>query len=232
MKIILIPLLFLLSSCATKYLIPGNRFITPETQGGAFRGQFEVIKPSATKAQVNFRNGSVDDGVLYERLNPFGFIFANSFFENVDFVWTHTGGGNSLMGGKVQFLGTSKSAGGDGHKVSIAALFGGNEHETDSKSIEFELTGKEYLILYGYRFSPLVLTYSSFSYAEYGFEGKLRPSGLKPSFQSRSQALNAGVELNYNSLFAKLEATYQQLLTTGTKEKDNFMYGYSVGFAW
>lgn len=232
MKIILLSLLFLASSCATKYIIPGNRFITPETQGEAFRGQIEVFSASATQATVNFQQGSVDDGVLYQNVSRFGFMYSNSFFDSFDLVWTHTGGGNSLLGGKFQFIGSSKNARGDGHKMSVAALFGGNEHETDNKSIEFDLTGREFLLLYGYRFGAFILPYTSFSYATYNFEGTMKPSGLKPTYDTNSMALNMGVEFTFESVFAKFEATYQQLATTDTKDKQNFIYGYSVGFAW
>lgn len=206
--------------------------MTPETQGGAFRGQVEISQFSATKATVNFENGSVDDGVLYEEVSRTGFMFANSFFDNFDFVWSHTGGSNSLLGGKLQFVGSSKAEGGEGHKLGFAALFGGNEHETEDESVEFELTGKEFLVLYGYRFSPSILPYTSFSYSEYQFSGTLRPSNLKPEYGTKTKALNGGVEFSFENFFAKFEATYQQLQTSDTKDKQSFMYGYSVGLNW
>lgn len=237
MKPIYLLCLFLISSCATKYLIPGNRFITPESQGGAFKGQFEFQQVGATQLTVNTSEGSVDNGVLYSETARSGFLFSNSLFNQFDLVWSHTGGANSMLGGKFQFLGAPRSGKGSGHKASLGILFGGNEHETDDEAVEFELTGREYLLLYGYRLSENVFPYASFSYASYSFSGKIRSrdpdlNGLEPEFVTMSRALSGGVELSFEAFFAKLEATYQQLQTDDTKDKDRFIIGYSLGFSW
>jgi hypothetical protein len=122
--------------------------------------------------------------------------------------------------------------------VAIAGAFGGNEHETDgSNKVEFELTGQEYNIMYGYRFNEYALLYSNFSYSRYNFSGKISsniPSlnGLKPTFETTTKALYLGTELSYSSFFAKLESGYQHLVTTDTKDKGHFLYGFSVGLSW
>lgn len=237
MKLISMFSLLLLSSCATKYLLPGNRFITPESQGGIFAGQFELQQTGANLTKINTQNGTVDEGVIYENISRTGFLFSNSFFEPFDFVWSHTGGGNSMMGGKLQIIGTSRSSKGAGHKVSLAGLIGGNEHETDDKSVEFELSAKEYLILYGYRINESILPYTSLSFANHQFDGTIKApgtplNGLKPSISSKSTTLSAGAEFSLNSLLAKLEVSYQKLETEMTKEKQSLFIGYSVGFSW
>jgi hypothetical protein len=55
-----------------------------------------------------------------------------------------------MLGGKLQIMGGSRSSNSAGHKLSLALALGGNEHETDDESIEFELSGREFLVLYGY----------------------------------------------------------------------------------
>jgi hypothetical protein len=232
MKFILYIGLFLVSSCATKYIIPGNRFMTPETQGGAFRGHFEFMQASATQLAVNVKNGTVDDGVVYTDVTRSGFLFENSFFENFDAVWTHTGSSTSLLGGKFQFIGGSRTSNSAGHKMSFAALFGGNEYESDDKKVQFDLRGRELLLLYGYRLNETVLPYTSLSYATYDFDGRIKPSNLEPKFHTLSKAINTGIEITFNPFFAKLELTYQQLATDDTKDKQRFMYGYTLGFNW
>jgi hypothetical protein len=229
-------LLLLLTSCATKYLIPGNRFITPESQGDAFRGQLEFQQASATNLTIDTSQGTVDHGVLYEEVTRTGFLLSNSVFNKVDVIWSHTGGSNSLLGGKFQFMGDPRIAKSAGHKASVAALFGGNEHETDDKDLSFELTGREYLALYGYRISEAVLIYTSFSLATYNFNGKISSNnsldGMRPEYVTNSKALNGGFEFTYEAFFAKVEATYQKLETDHTKDKDRFIIGYSLGYAW
>ena len=237
MKIILYLGLFLLSSCATKYLIPGNRFITPESQGEAFRGQVEIQQAGATKLTIDTSEGTVDEGVKYDETGRTGFLLSNSLFNQFDLVWSHTGGANSMLGGKFQLMGASRTAKGAGHKVSIGFLLGGNEHESDDESVEFELSGKEYLLLYGYRINENILPYGSFSYATYNFEGEISSSnnaldGLKPKLATMSRALSGGLELAFEAFFLKLEATYQTLQTDDTKDKERFVFGTALGYSW
>lgn len=237
MRIILLSCLLFQVSCATKYLVPTNRFLTPESQGGAFRGQFEIQQTPATQLTIDTSGGNTDQGVTYDLQKRSGFLWSTSLFDQFDFYWSHTGGANSMLGGKFQFLGASRSANAVGHKMSLAAAFGGNEHETDDKTVEFTLGGQEFLLLYGYRFSPFVFPYASFSHATYSFEGKVTSpdpvlNGLEPKMESTIQSLTGGVEFSYELFFVKFETTYQQLKTTDTKDKSQFVFGYSLGLSW
>lgn len=230
--------MFFQIGCATKYLIPGNRFMTPESQGGAFNGQFEFMQTTANQLTADLSNGSVDDGVSHSVISRSGFLFSTSLLDQLDLFWTHTGGGNSLIGGKFQFLGTSRTGKGTGHKMAFSAAFGGNDYETDgSPTVEFELKGNEIQLLYGYRFTEMLLLYSTFSYASYNFAGTVTSSdstinGLEPEYQTKVRALYGGVEGSFGAFFVKLECGYQQLLTTDTKDIAHFIYGYSLGVSW
>lgn len=232
MRHFLIVSLLFIASCATKYILPGNRFITPESQGGAFHGQIEFQQASANQLTGNLRNGSAEDGVIYADVSRSGFLFSNSFFDRFDLLWSHTGAANSMIGGKLQIMGESRLTKSSGHKASIAVLMGGNEHETDDASVEFELTGREYLLMYGYRISENLLPYVSFSYADYSFDGRVASTGQQLEYATNSKSANGGVEFSFDAFFAKLEATYQQLLTSDTKEKTRVGFGYSLGFQW
>ena len=237
MKLLLLLSLLFQVSCATKYIVPGNRFMTPETQGGAFRGQVELQITNANQMAIDTSNGDVENGVLYEDTSRVGFLLSNSFFDSFDLFWSHVGSANSLIGAKIQFLGDPRIAGSAGHKMSLALAAGGNEHETDDEAVEFELSGQEFMLLYGYRINSNVLPYTNLSYAKYNFEGDIRSSdpllnGLSPIFETTVLSLSGGVELSYESFFAKLEGTYQQLETTDTKNKSRMIFGYSFGLNW
>jgi opacity protein-like surface antigen len=237
MRFILFLSFYFLAGCATKYIVPGNRFITPETQGGALRGQFEFQQTTANQLTIITDNGTVDEGVNYIDINRSGFLISNSFFEQFDLFWSHTGTANSMLGGKFQFVGGSRTSKATGHKLSLAAAIGGNEHETDDESVEFKLGGQEFLVIYGYRLSEHVLPYTSFSYATYSFSGTVKSSdpvlnGLEPELQTTVKSLSAGMEFSLESFFAKVEATYQQLSTSDTKDRARLGYGYSFGFSW
>lgn len=232
-------LLILQVGCATKYIIPGNRFVTPESQGGAFESSFEFQQTDAQQLTADVSNGTVKDGVLYSPVDRSGFLFQTSFVEQIDFLWNHTGSGNSMFGLKFQVLGASRLAKGTGHKAAIGAAFGGNEHETKgSNSVLFNLQGQEFLFMYGYRFSEFLLLYSNLVHSRYNFEGEISSSdpaidGLKPSYETKTTALLGGTEITiFERFLAKLEAGYQQLQTTDTKDEMAFLVGYSIGFTW
>lgn len=237
MRQILFLCLYFLVGCATKYILPGNRFITPESQGGFLRGQLELQQTTANQLTADVRQGTVSEGVMYRDVSRVGFLYSTSLFERFDFVWSHTGSGNSLFGAKLQVLGGSKTAKATGHKFSLAGLGGANDHETGDTSVIFRLSGKEYLALYGYRIDEMFLPYVSISYGTYNFSGKISSSnpalnGLRPSYETKIRALNGGLEIAYDAITMKLESSYQRLNTGNTKERTHFVYGYSVGYNW
>ncbi len=230
--------LFLQVSCATKYIIPGNRFMTPESQGGVFRSSVEFQQSTANQLTVNVMNASIEDGVLHSLTDRTGYAFSTSFLEQLDLFWTHTGGANSLFGGKFQFLGSSKTAVGAGHKMALSAAVGGNEHETEgANKVEFELSGSEFQLLYGYRFNEFLLTYSNLAYAHYNFAGQITSSdpslnGLRPAYDTKVLSLYGGAEISFGAVFGKAECGYQVLKTTDTKNIANFIFGYALGVNW
>lgn len=236
-KILLLLALLFQVGCATKYIVPGNRFLTPESQGGALRGQFEMQSTSANQLTIDTSQGNVDNGVNYSVIDRTGYLFSNSLFDQLDLYWSHVGSANSMVGLKFQFLGDPRISKSAGHKMSIAAAVGENEHETEDQSVEFNLAGQEFMLLYGYRFSEFVMAYSSFSMASYSFKGEIRSSdpalnGADPRFDTKIRSLSGGLELSYAAFFAKVETTYQKLATTDTNDKENIIVGYSIGISW
>lgn len=212
--------------------------MTPESQGGVFESQFELQQSSANQLTADVSQADVKDGVNYQVVNRTGFLLSTSLVEQLDLFWTHTGGGNSLLGVKYQFLGGSRISKSAGHKMALSFAIGGNEHETSgADTVEFELQGQEAQLLYGFRFSEIVMAYTNLSYGRYLFDGEIKSStasidGLKPAYETKSTALYGGLELNLAVFFAKLECGYQQLKTTYTNDETAFFYGYSFGMSW
>lgn len=240
MKILWLFFLLFQIGCATKYIVPGNRFITPESQGGNFQSQMEFQQAKASMLAADVSEGNVDNGVDTELVTRFGVLASTSLLDQMDIFWSHTGGSNSLLGAKFQFMGGSRSSKATGHKMAVTAAFGGNEHETDydeGDNMEFEMKGNEFMLLYGFRFSEMVMTYASLSIAKYSFAGKIISDdnaidGLEPKFETKSRSLQAGLELTFGSFFTKAECGYQQLKTTDTKDQSHFLFGYSLGLSF
>lgn len=234
MRFLFILYLLLLGGCATKYILPGNRFITPESQGQAYRGQVEVQKTTANQVGVNYQ-GTTLEGVTYTDTARTGFLFSNSFFNQFDAIWSHTASGNSMFGGKFQFAGGSRTSKESGHKLSLAALIGSNDYEVDDRSLEFTLGGQEYMLLYGYRFTEQLLLYSSLSQANYTFDGHIKKgslNGQRPKIDSRVMSLSGGFEGSIDPIFAKLEFTYQTIASKSTRAYTHYITGLSIGYQW
>jgi hypothetical protein len=233
MRLFLFALLLFQVGCATKYILPGNRFLTPESQGGNLRSQIELQSVGANQLTVKTEGGGVNS-VAVDRT---AYLFATSLFEQFDFYWSHTGGGNSIFGGKFQLMGPSRASG-SGHKLALAGGVGGNEHELEGDpQVEFELTAQEILAIYGYRFNETILLYTSIAKSKYKFTGSISSSnptinGLKPNNVTDIMAAYAGSELNFLSLVGKVECGYQQLDTTASKKFTNVVCGWSLGFQW
>ena len=238
MRLVLFLLMLFQIGCATKYVLPGNRFMTPESQGGMFNSQFEFQQTPGNQLTADLTDGTVDKGVTSQLISRSGFLFSTSLLDQIDLFWSHTGTSDSLLGAKFQFLGTSRTGKGTGHKMAISAAFGGNDYEVEGEAkVSFNLKGSEFQLLYGYRLSEMLLMYSNFSYANYNFSGEVTSSdpiinGLKPTYDTKIYALYTGMELGLGPFFGKLECGYQQLQTTYTKDVSHFIYGYSVGVSW
>lgn len=210
--------------------------MTPETNGGAFKGQFEIQQTSANQLALSIPQSTVE-GVVYGTVPRTGFMYSNSFFEAFDLYWSHIASANSLLGGKLQIIGGSKATKSAGHKMSLAAAIGSNEHESEDGAVEFKLGGNEYLVIYGYRFNETIMIYSHLARSVYTFDGTYQGSnpalrGLEPKVKTTSTALSGGGEVSFGPFMGKLEGTYQMLESSGTEKLTHFLFGWTLGYSW
>jgi hypothetical protein len=230
-------ILMLLGGCATRYVVPTNRFITPETQGGFFRGQFEVQYTQGQEFIPKLNTGNLKAGADKRRIPRTGLLLSNSFADSFDLIWSHMGGSTSMIGGKVQFLGGSRSSNTTGNKLGLAFLLGGNEHQTPYKTEVRTLNSQEILVLYGYRLDAIFMPYASLSMATYKYQSELSfpsPELFGKTFKSTTaiKGLNIGTEADWQVFFVKLELSYQQMTTSNTSKETVFSYGFSGGLNW
>jgi len=225
--------------CATKFILPGNRFMTPETQGGIFKVQVDYQQTQGNQLLVKPTSSiAIDEGVNNSQIYRSAYFFGTSLFESFDLYWSHIGAGNSLFGLKWQMLGTSREAKGVGHKLALSYAFGGNQHEEDTvPGVKFNLSGQEMMLLYGYRMNEWFLPYSSLMYSTYDLAGTVRSSsitlnGRKLDYKSSLMGAYVGAEFLLMSLVLKIEYGYQQLEVSKSPESTQAVYGYSIGYLW
>lgn len=232
-KLILVLFSFLIVSCATRFILPAQRFLGPEVQGGGLRSSIEM---STSNAHLGKLQGTFDGikGVSYEEIQRTGYHFATGLFDSFDFIWSHIASGNSLVGAKFQALGSPRGAG-DGAKLSFAYFVGGNEHEPSEKDIQFKLNAQEFWAIYGYRLNPMFMPYVSAGFSKYNYKAQVKTGdfqGEKPRIRSDIYSLMLGGELNFEAIFLRLETGMQLLESTKTKDKWTHRTGLSLGYSW
>lgn len=230
----LIPLLFtlLLSSCATRYILPAQRFLSPETQGGGFKTSIELQKTTAHNTKLKGGDGGIS-GVNYEEISRMGYLLSAGLFDSFDLIWAHIASGNSLVGGKYQFIGGDRS--GTGPKLALAYLVGGNQHESDNKDIEFKLNGQELWGIYGLRLNTFFMPYTSLGVGKYDYKAHIKKGafrGERPKIKSDIYTMMIGGEVNFEGFIFKLETGMQLLESSKTKDKWSYRTGFSLGYGW
>jgi hypothetical protein len=197
-----------------------------------------IQQTTATMANIDASNGSVNDGLVYSESKRTGYMFATSLLDMIDFYWSHTGSANSMVGAKVQVMGGSRRSKSVGHKLALTAGIGSNEHKLKGDpEVEFKLGGNDFSIIHGYRVNEFILLYDSFAFSRYKFDGTVASSlpalnGTKPSYATSIYGLHVGTELSLGPLFGKLEYGYQMISTNKSKDRAASVIGYSVGFSW
>ena len=236
-SIFILFVLFFCTSCATKYILPGNRFISPETVGSALRPQVELQQNSTKMVGVDVTGGQTNNRLLYTDKMRLGYFFGLSLIDQLDFIWYQTASSVSFVGGRLQLIGGSKASNATGHKLAITAAFGGNEHELDKTDpkINFTMGAQDYSLIHGYRFTPNILVYESFSRTSMTYDGRLKSNdptynGLEVGYRNTLYGLFGGVEFSYNSLMVKLECGYQIIKSTRTPDREGIRLGYAFGY--
>lgn len=233
----IVALLFISTGCATKYVIPGNRFISPESVGGVFKVQAEIQQNSSKIAAVDVSGGSTSNRLKYTDKVRTGYFFGASILEQMDFLWYQTASSVSFLGARIQLVGGSKASKATGNKLAITAALGGNQHEIDDgdPEIKFDMGGQDYSIIHGYRFSEFIMVYESLSLTNISFDGDLKSvdplfNGLAVDYKTKLYGFFVGTEFSYGSLMAKLELGYQIIQSTHTPDRDGIRMGYAIGY--
>lgn len=229
----LILLMFLASSCATKFRVPVNRMMLPDTVGGAFRGQFEVGKQGQANGTIDVSKPSPYP-FTFKQIDGTSFLGEMSLANTVDFYWSHTSSSVSLLGAKWQFVGNPLTGGGSGHSMALTGALGGNEHEVDGNpKIEYSFNATDASLIHGYWLTGNWEIFESLGYSTYHIDGKLsgNPSG-KLNDRARQLTGAAGTALVYLPIIVKTEVSYSKLNWSNSKDRDYVAWAFSLGFTF
>lgn len=250
-------LLSLLTSCAAlkvDYKMPNHRFMDPETRGTNVlkeRSWFILTQMSAAKelelssvsTNFVFPGETVSDNQAFSDSLMLGLQAGLGIMPFLDVHYRVDHDAPSMLITKIQLLGGSVKDLSEGHKL---ALWGGmgSMSESDNltisngdgsikRSYEGELSVRAYEggLSYGYRFSPIFMSYVNLVHARFNANSMLT-SPSNPTVivrgMTNQNAANLGVKFGYSQrVYTHLELGYSMV---EWRERERFKYdGMSFG---
>ncbi len=232
--VLVLTTIFLLSSCANRYMIAGNRFVSPETLGKRYSFQVGTIAGDGTNVYLDAKDGKEDNPVSYESLPRFKYMLEGGLGQKFDYYFSQTSGSLGMHNLKWQFLGNPKKSRSHGNKMALSVGYGtGKNKIDDDPDVEFSLNANDISLIHGYRWYRGILFYESLSYTKYGFSSELTSKdqtldGLSINNSTTVIGLHGGIELAWKHISIKGELGYQKLSTSNTETKTVFNVGYGI----
>lgn len=156
------------AGCASKFYIPGNRFLIPENSGGTWKGEFRTGGVGVTQVQVadDITSSSPDTTPKLVENSSAALGFNLGLFSRLDLYGNAVAGGPSFAGLKLQLLGDqNSSAKANNFSLAIAgaAALGSETLDAESSGIKgqskLKFSGSQVLALMGYRLADDLLFY-------------------------------------------------------------------------
>ena len=235
-QFLLLILFMLMASCAQRIKVPINRFLNPEAIGGGV--QVEYQDTGLSSAILDFSNNSTSNALEVGTVRNESAYIGIGLSKDVDIFAKIHKESSSLLGLKVQVMGTPFKEPAIGHNISFSLAAGS---ERDTFKDDFEITLKsditDYSIIHGYRFSPDFSIYEGLSLSNYSFRGNIKDGDTLDSNEieySARNILGAHIGLVYGSqsFNLKLEWATQKIVWTNTEEKIFQHLGVAFSFGW
>lgn len=248
------------SACASKFYVPGNRFLSPESGGKFMRGDIKTGGVGVTSVQVadDITLQNPDTAPKLEK-NSAGLIGTQLGIVNrLDLYATMPLGGPLFAGAKVQLLGDSfqdakkgnfslSLAGGvaTGTQTQTVGVSAGANNSTSYES-KTKFSGYEALLIAGYRVSDWTLFYLSPFYTHIDAKVTLQqtsgtgvttvnatPQGAG-DMKGATLGLRLGKHFFVNGEVSLTETTWEQKEPVEVKADkfSNVAVGFALGGAW
>ena len=236
MKISLILLIFIFSSCSQRVKVPINRFIAPESIGGGFEMEYRDMGFSA--GVINFDNNSTSNPLGMGTSRDKEFYAGFGVSRSADVFVRVPEESSSLIGLKVQMIGNPTKEAAEGHDLAFTIGMG-SERDSFNQTFTIDLKSDvtDYSLVHGYRFSPKLLLYEGVSLSNYQFEGTVKgTTGLDSNdidyVAKNILGAHVGVMLGGASFKIKLETAMQRITWSNTEAKLFQHFGMALSAGW
>jgi hypothetical protein len=208
--------------------------MSPEAIGGGADIEFQRIGYS--EARLDFNGGRTDNplkmtGVVNNRT----LYMAVGVSPTVDIFVKVPQESSSLLGIKVQLLGTGSKVRNITHQLAFTLAMGAERDDFDGPfEIDLKSDVRDYSIIYGYRFTEYFLAYSSVSLSDYHFRGDVKDGGgvlVDDSIDYRAQNIlgaQLGVDFGVPGFSIKYEFGLQKIKWTNSEDKLLYSNGLAL----
>jgi len=233
MKFIILVFIFSIIGCSQRIKVPINRMMTPEVIGKGIDLEYEQI--GFSEGRLDFTNSETDNALLMGGASNRSLYMALGIADNTDIFIKVPQESSSLLGIKVQIIGTPSKVRSVGNQLAFTIAMGSERDTFEGQyNINLKSDVKDYSLIYGYRANELALVYASFSISHYSFEGNIKgASAVLNSDEIDYQAQNVlggqlGIELGGPSFALKAEISAQKIKWSNTEEQLLYFSGLAL----
>lgn len=247
---------FLMGCASTKFFIPANRFMIPETGGGLGLGEASGGGVGVIGVEItpNMNVASPDTTPELSKNSALSTGLQLGLFSFIDLYYNVAVGAPAAAGLKIQLLGDPKrtaKAGNFSLAVAGGGVFGDSKQTSSSTSSkassELDFKGWEGMALIGYRPSDIVLFYAgpfqTHVEADIKISRTILSSGVttvtsEPNGEGDVKGVTVGMRIGYHFFFnlevSKTETVWTRNEPTilASEKFENVALGISLGGAW
>jgi hypothetical protein len=227
---------FIFTSCAQRMKVPINRFVSPEAIGGG--AQVEYRDMTFSSGVLDFSNNSTTNPLVMGTAREEEFYLGIGVSNNADVFVRVPKESSSLLGIKIQLIGSSAKEAAVGHNLAFSMGMGSERDKFEqSFTIDLKSDVTDFSLIHGYRLAPMLLIYDGISISNYSFEGTVSgATGLNSNdidYAAKNiQGGHLGVILGGKGLKLKLEYAAQKITWTHTESKLFQSFGVALTAGW
>jgi hypothetical protein len=210
--------------------------LSPEAIGGG--AEMEYRDMGFSTGVLDFSNNSTENSLGMATAKDEELYLAAGISPKVDLFVRVPKESSSMLGIKVQMIGTPSKEASAGHNLAFTMGMGSERDQFDQTfTIDLKSDVTDYSLIHGYRLSPVMMIYDGLSVSNYSFKGNVKGSHGLSSDEISYEAKNIfgahlGIIMGTSSLKLKVEIATQKIAWTHTEEKLFQHFGVALSAGW
>lgn len=252
MKILILLIPFLLTSCSSYIRTLGTRMISPEAQGEFGSGSLEARLQSSKRDKLDFSNDSTKNAIeradapyALSGMGELGILERLDIYVIPSLILAPT-----IMGLKYQFIGNPRMTAKRGNFSASILLGYGSRSETDVSSddledffnenieeLEVKTKHQDVGLIFGHRWSEKILHYANVIYLHETVDGKVTTdsgtlSDAKYKFEQDGMIYSTGFIIYFSKAHWKIDYSHFVSDWTRTEKQTVNSVNTAIGFNW